>query len=173
MGHVVRFTMVFRSRWWERSGVDGVETLNFVFTPGRMPPVWWTAMREGEGLPALTGWVGGPRCEALMGKSAGELGRIGAEALAQAFGMPEDLVRAELVETVSHDWSGDAFAQGAYSYVPAGAMEASGLMAEPELGTMFFAGEHADVTGHWGTVHAAIRSGLRVAEQCGGRQCRQ
>ena len=38
-------------------------------------------------------------------------------------------------------------------------------MTEPEFGTLFFAGEHTDITGHWGTVHAAIRSGLRVAEQ--------
>ena len=28
-----------------------------------------------------------------------------------------------------------------------------------------FAGEHTDTTGHWGTVHAALRSGLRAAQQ--------
>jgi predicted flavoprotein YhiN len=38
-------------------------------------------------------------------------------------------------------------------------------MAEPVADTLFFAGEHTDVTGHWGTVHAAMRSGLRAAEQ--------
>jgi hypothetical protein len=31
--------------------------------------------------------------------------------------------------------------------------------------TLFFAGEHTDTTGHWGTVHAALRSGLRAAAQ--------
>jgi monoamine oxidase len=44
-------------------------------------------------------------------------------------------------------------------------MDASVKMTEPEAGTMFFAGEHTDVTANWGTVHAAVRSGLRVAEQ--------
>jgi monoamine oxidase len=38
-------------------------------------------------------------------------------------------------------------------------------MAEPQSATLFFAGEHTDVTGHWGTVHAALRSGLRAAAQ--------
>ena len=38
-------------------------------------------------------------------------------------------------------------------------------MTQPEANTLFFAGEHTDVTGNWGTVHAAIRSGLRAATQ--------
>jgi monoamine oxidase len=38
-------------------------------------------------------------------------------------------------------------------------------MSQPEEGTLYFAGEHTDVTGHWGTVHAALRSGMRAAEQ--------
>jgi monoamine oxidase len=31
--------------------------------------------------------------------------------------------------------------------------------------TLYFAGEHTDTTGHWGTVHGALRSGLRAAAQ--------
>ena len=38
-------------------------------------------------------------------------------------------------------------------------------MSEPVANTLFFAGEHTDTTGHWGTVHAAMRSGLRAATQ--------
>jgi monoamine oxidase len=38
-------------------------------------------------------------------------------------------------------------------------------MAEPVENTLFFAGEHTDTTGHWGTVHGALRSGLRGARQ--------
>jgi len=34
-----------------------------------------------------------------------------------------------------------------------------------QLRSLFFAGEHTDTTGHWGTVHAAMRSGLRAAKQ--------
>jgi len=38
-------------------------------------------------------------------------------------------------------------------------------MATPVQDTLYFAGEHTDVTGHWGTVHAAMRSGMRAARQ--------
>ena len=38
-------------------------------------------------------------------------------------------------------------------------------MTIPADNTLFFAGEHTDTTGHWGTVHAAIRSGQRAARQ--------
>jgi len=45
------------------------------------------------------------------------------------------------------------------------AVDASSAMTQPEADTFFFAGEHTDITGNWGTVHAAIRSGFRVATQ--------
>jgi len=168
MGHAVRFTMVFRSRWWERSGAvakEKLESMSFLFTFQRSVRVWWTAHPEPEALPALTGWVGGPRALELEGRSAGELGRQACADLAQVFGVAEDMVRWELLATYAHDWSGDAYARGAYSYVPVGALDAPAAMTKPEADTLFFAGEHTDVTGHWGTVHAAIRSGLRAAAQ--------
>jgi monoamine oxidase len=168
MGHASRFTMVFRERWWETSGVLDRETLramSFLFTSSRIPPVWWTSHPEAETKPALTGWVGGPRASALEGKSAEELGGEACAALAEIFAVEKEIVRAALVAIYTHDWAADPFTQGAYSYVPVGAMDASAAMAQPEAETMFFAGEHTDVTGNWGTVHAAIRSGLRAAAQ--------
>ncbi len=175
MGHAVRFTMVFRERWWERSAAiarEKLEAMSFLFTPQRIPMVWWTARKEPEALPTLTGWVGGPRSMELEGKSAGELGGEASTVLAEIFGVSEDEVRAALIATYTHDWSGDPWALGAYSYVPAGAINAPGAMTEPELATMFFAGEHTDTTGHWGTVHAAMRSGLRAARQVLGEDLR-
>jgi monoamine oxidase len=168
MGHASRFTLVFRERWWESSRLLAPETLramSFLFTSSRLPPVWWTSHPEPETLPALTGWVGGPRAVAIEGKSPEELGRHACATLAQIFAVNEKLVRSALIATYTHDWAADPFTRGAYSYVPAGAMDASAAMAQPEAGTIFFAGEHTDVTGNWGTVHAAIRSGLRAAAQ--------
>jgi len=168
MGHVVRFTMVFRERWWEQSRALPAETLramSFLFTAQHLPPVWWTMHPEAEAAPTLTGWIGGPHAKALEGRSAGELGSEACATLARVFSVDEDLVRASLLETHSHDWSSDPFARGAYSYVPAGAMDAPAAMTQPEDETLFFAGEHTDTTGHWGTVHAALRSGLRAAQQ--------
>jgi monoamine oxidase len=66
----------------------------------------------------------------------------------------------------THDWSADPYSRGAYSYAPAGALDASTQMAEPVQDTLYFAGEHTDTSGHWGTVHGALRSGFRAADQC-------
>jgi monoamine oxidase len=78
-------------------------------------------------------------------------------------GLPDERVAAELISAHTHDWAGDPFALGGYSYVPVGALDVPRAMTAPEQDTLFFAGEH--IAGHWGTVHAAIRSGLRAAEQ--------
>ena len=42
-------------------------------------------------------------------------------------------------------------------------------MTLPLSKTLFFAGEHTDTTGHWGTVHGALRSGVRAAHQIMGK----
>jgi monoamine oxidase len=95
------------------------------------------------------------------------LGRAACGELAAVFVLPEQTLRDALVATHWHDWSRDPFSRGAYSYVPAGALDAPTAMTRPAAGTLFFAGEHTDITGHWGTVHAALRSGLRAATQIG------
>ena len=94
-----------------------------------------------------------------------ELGSDACATLASVFALDQHLVRSALIATCSHDWAGDPFARGAYSYVPAGALDACSKMTLPADTTLYFAGEHTDTTGHWGTVHAAIRSGLRAADQ--------
>lgn len=168
MGAAERFTMVFRERWWEKStrlDQKALRSMSFLFTPKRMPPVWWTARPEPEALPKLTGWAGGPRALQLTGRDTEELGRAACSELAKVFALPEQAIRMALVATHRHDWSQDPFSRGAYSYVAAGAIDAPGAMTKPEAGTLFFAGEHTDITGHWGTVHAALRSGLRAATQ--------
>lgn len=175
MGAALHFTLLFREPWWQRTAAAHEHTLremSFLFTPAREIPVWWTAHPEREALPALTGWLGGPRASAfaqrMLNTPVEELGRLACGELAGAFSVPHEQVQASLLSVHLHDWTADPFARGAYSYVPAGALEAPAVMAQSEAGTLFFAGEHTDVTGHWGTVHAALRTGLRAAAQVMG-----
>jgi monoamine oxidase len=168
MGDACRFTMVFRERWWESSPhlyPDALRDMSFLFTFGRMPRVWWTPRPESQPSPSITGWAGGPSAAQIAGRSAEDLGRDACRTLAEVFSVPADRVLSALVSTHTHDWAADPFSLGAYSYVRTGGIEASAAMAEPESDTLFFAGEHTDVTGNWGTVHAALRSGLRAASQ--------
>jgi monoamine oxidase len=87
------------------------------------------------------------------------------DSLASALGLSRAQVEEALVSAHTHDWRGDPHSQGAYSWVPVGGAQTSAEMAEPVEDTLYFAGEHTDTTGHWGTVHAALRSGLRAGRQ--------
>lgn len=166
-GAASRMTFVFRQAFWRELTAPAVspeiaadlQQLGFLFANEESPRTWWTPMPDPA--PMITAWVGGPRA-AVRHESWEEhclttLGRI--------MGKSASELRQMLVGAYSHDWTADRLAQGAYSYVPAGAMGASEQMSVPVEGTLFFAGEHTDLTFSWGTVHGAIRSGLRVARQ--------
>jgi monoamine oxidase len=176
MGTVVRATLVFSSRFWcdddlliARSDLaTELKNLSFLFTSQLTPATWWTAMPE-DG-PIITGWVGGPKAEMLQnrlraGSASGTLLTVWLRTLSRAFGMSERALNQRLTSWHAHDWSADEHARGAYSYVPAGALDASDKMSIPVAGTLYFAGEHTDTSGHWGTVHGALRSGVRAARQ--------
>jgi monoamine oxidase len=155
MGQVRRFTLLFAEKFWENLPPQPAFT--------EMPPVWWTPHPEASHT--ITGWVGGPRSAALTGLSAKTLGEKACVTLARIFGLRREQIYGLLRGCYTHDWQLDRFSLGAYCYVATGGLDASRQMTEPVADTLFFAGEHTDITGHWGTVHAAMRSGLRAAEQ--------
>jgi monoamine oxidase len=164
MGNARRFTLLFRDRFWASLAPQpALAEMSFLFAFDQMPPVWWTPHPEHSN--SITGWVGGPRSAALEALDASELGREACIPLARIFGLNADHLQQQLIGCYTHDWQNDPFALGAYSYVATGGLDASRQMTEPLSCTLYFAGEHTDVTGHWGTVHAAIRSGLRAAAQ--------
>ena len=164
MGQVRRFTLLFAEKFWKHLPPQpALRELSFLFAFTEMPPVWWTPHPEMSNT--ITGWVGGPRSGALTGLDAKTLGEKACATLARIFGMRRQTIHGLLKGCYTHDWQHDRFSLGAYSYVAAGGLDASRQMTEPVADTLFFAGEHTDVTDHWGTVHAAMRSGLRAAEQ--------
>jgi monoamine oxidase len=156
MGQVCRFTMVFGRRLWP-------EGMSFLLAREQTPGVWWTGWPAEEKM--LTGWVGGPRSAELLGLPIEDLRERAVRAAAAALGVLEEEVRAELQGFHTHDWLADEAFRGAYSWVPVGGSDTSAAMSEPVAGVLFFAGEHTDTTGHWGTVHAALGSGVRAADQ--------
>ena len=166
MGNARRFTMLFRDKFWadgQSANSHDNGDFSFLFSFGSMPPVWWTPLPQSS--KTITGWIGGPRSEPLANLTPSMLGDSACEALAEIFSIEADDIRAELINTYSHDWQRNGLSFGSYGYVPAGALDACSKMTIPENDTLYFAGEHTDTTGHWGTVHAALRSGLRAARQ--------
>jgi monoamine oxidase len=164
MGQVCRFTLIFRERFWANlQPQPAASALSFLFATAEMPPVWWTPHPAASAT--LTGWVGGPRSATLLALTPKALAELACETLARIFSLPVGHLRDLLLACETHDWQTDPHSLGAYSYIATGGLDAPARMAEPIADTLYFAGEHTDTTGHWGTVHAAIRSGQRAAAQ--------
>ncbi len=164
MGDVCRFTLVFRKRFWQHlEPQPEMQHLSFLFAFDQLPSVWWTS--HPEPTATLTGWVGGPRSAALLAQPDNILARNACDTLATIFGLEPAWVWEQLLSIHTHNWTADPHAHGAYSHVATGGLNASQTLTEPVEQTLFFAGEHTDTTGNWGTVHAAVRSGLRAAHQ--------
>ena len=143
MGQVLRFTLLLRQPLWPAE-------MSFLLTPNL---VYWTAHPHDPHT--LTGWLGGPRSRQFTQSEA-------LTATAEALKLPLTTLQQNLISFHTHDWSTDPHTRGAYSWVPTGALP---VPPDHFAQTLYLAGEHTDTTGHWGTVHAAYRSGLRAAHQ--------
>ena len=84
--------------------------------------------------------------------------------LADVFALSVAQVRAQLLACHSHDWSGDPFSRGAYSYAAVGGHDAPGTLVTPVSPTVVLAGEATAERGMNGTMESALRSGIRAAE---------
>jgi monoamine oxidase len=161
MGRATRMTLLFRSRFWR-------DDMSFLFSAEERPPTWWTPFPDPA--PMITAWAAGPNSAALEAEigidaAPDALARQCLHALAKIFRVAEADLDDLFVSSHAHDWQSDVYARGAYSYAAAGGIDASSIMAQPIERTLYFAGEHTDTTGHWGTVHAALGSGDRAAAQ--------
>ena len=159
MGSALRLVMVFRSAFWRTKFPE----VGFIFAEGLIPGTWWTQYPNNE--PVLVAWIGGPKAAAQRFDDPTNLLADSLSSLERAFGLTENSLASELISWHLHDWCRDPHSRGAYSYVPVGAMNCSKEMTNPVEDTLFFAGEHTDTSGHWGTVHGALRSGLRASQQ--------
>jgi monoamine oxidase len=174
MGAVVRVVLIFRKRFWsgqprysKQPGIDQeLKRLSFLLTPSELPTTWWTPMPHET--PMLTAWTGGRKAMSLLMKSGGDgtaLLNQCLTTLAKVFELSRADLEKLLVSWQVHDWQSDEYARGAYSFVPAGALDAPERMTHPVEDALYFAGEHTDTSGHWGTVHAALATGTWAARQ--------
>lgn len=164
MGHVIRVTLRFRSRFWTkikpRQNVS-LSKLSFLLTEDEWFPTWWTAMPDKS--PIITAWAPFRSAARLSGRSHSFVVEQSLAALNGMLRMKLQDVQGEFENAYFHDWQCDPFSQGAYSYGKVGADGAQQTLAAPVENTLFFAGEATDTSGHNGTVHGAIASGHRAA----------
>jgi monoamine oxidase len=170
MGGVVRIGLQFDAPFWTgkrfaaHAGDERLDTLSFLHGTGDVDfPVWWTSYPVRS--PLLIGWCGGPQSLPLAALGKREIEARALKSLAELLSVKARTLETHLVASYTHDWIGDAFSRGAYSYARVGVDDASKRLARPVEGTLFFAGEAADTEGRTGTVHGAIGSGRRAARE--------
>jgi monoamine oxidase len=153
MGNVVKVLLRFRPGPVDRAG------FTFLHAPSSPFPAFWRTPERG-----LVAWSAGPASARLAGRPHDALVRQAVTALARALGQPVAPWFDTLDAALATDWHEDPFARGAYCVIPVGAAELQASLARPEAGTLFFAGE-ATCPAHSGTVHGALRSGRRAADE--------
>jgi monoamine oxidase len=162
MGHAVKVGLWFRTAFWERIRTGRYRDAAF-FRCERQPfPTYWTELPVRSKL--VIAWVGGPRAIALSGVAEADLIERALDGFGALFNQPE-FVRKEFEGGLTHDWSGDPFARGAYSYVAVGGGNARAALAAPVDDTLFFAGEATSTDGQGGTVNGALETGERAAAE--------
>jgi len=160
-GHVVRVVLQFREAFWERN--QKLADVGFLLSEQPLFPTWWTALPMR--VPVLTAWSAGPHSDALLGETREKVIDCAIEDLAHIVNVESSRLRTLLEAADFHDWHADPFSRGAYSYAPAGAVQARRKLAEPVDDTLYFAGEATETNGHSATVHGAIASGKAAARQ--------
>jgi monoamine oxidase len=164
MGAVARIVLAFRAPvWLEAKALAGRQSAGFLHVAdGGAFPVWWTV--QPERVPMLVGWTGGPAARKLSPLKLEEQKQIALRGLARALGTTAAKLDRAVTGAWTHDWQGDPYARGAYSYTRVGGSSAAGSLARPVEGTLFFAGE-ATEPDRSGTVEGALASGRRAARQ--------
>jgi len=161
MGPAVHVSLCFPEKFWERQ--PEMADMSFLFTEDPQFPTWWTT--NPLPYPILTGWAAGNHAVALGGQSNDAIVRSAVQALARILGVDDREIHRQMIGAYAHDWQSDPFSRGAYSYTVVGGIDAARALATPVAETLYFAGEATNSDGYNGTVHGAIATGYRAAQE--------
>lgn len=162
MGSGMKVVFKFSQSFWETLLSPDLRS---ILGYSELPELWVAS--QGRGVtPVLTALI--------MGEKAEQYSQQGSSATSNLLGQLDtifgsgNVASQSLVQDGIHimDWSKEPFIKGAYSYPIVG----GGLIFRKELassveGKLFFAGEATHYEGHSGTVHGAIETAIRVAEE--------
>ncbi|MBV9876967.1 MAG: FAD-dependent oxidoreductase [Verrucomicrobia bacterium] len=153
-GHIVKLVLRFHESFWPAK----MEC----FATDKHTGFWW---RPGWGrsdeIPVLTAYAGAGLADRLVKFGHDAAIQIALEDLTQLFG---NRVRTTYADGMVLNWQAESYIEMAYSYCPVGAAGLRAVLSRPVGGVLFFAGEATSVK-RSATVHGAIESGRRVAEE--------
>lgn len=164
MGNVIKVALRFREPWWQPLE-KRLGPLSFVHQRRAAVPTWWRPLPFAA--PMLVGWAGGPAAAKLRG-APDLVAKRALASLAATVGLDAHELGPLVQAWHVVDWGADPLAGGAYSWVPVGASDAQRALGGAVDETLFFAGEATHADGASGTVHGAIATGERAADEATG-----
>lgn len=153
-GHVDKLIFKFDMAFWD----EEMESLDTTLDT----QIWWRpgVGRDGE-LPILTALIGGKHAVRFEGMTDEQVIAAGLRDLEEMFGV--DNLAEHLVEGKFVAWGRNPYSQMGYSYIPVDGEGLNQVLGASVDDVLFFAGE-ATHPQKFATVHGAIESGLRAAE---------
>lgn len=152
----LKIILKFKHRFWD-------EQTYFIHTDGFLPQFWAACKGRSETSFVLTAFVGGARAEALDNMSVDPV-RFALEELDELFGAK--IASRSFERGLISDWGADPWVRGLYSYPTVRTTESSrDALARPLANRIFFAGEATNTYGASGTVHGAMETGWRAANE--------
>lgn len=129
---------------------------------GKLIPEYWVSS-EGRSVETyvLTAFVNGKNAEYLSSEGDNAVALV-IDELSTIF---KDNISAYLEKSYLIDWAKEPFIRGAYSYDKMGIGESRKILAEPVENTLFFAGEATCTNGHHASIHGAMESAKRAADE--------
>jgi monoamine oxidase len=159
-GNVVKILLRFSHNWWATHAGQNLADMSFLFSDAAVP-TWWT--QHPEQHPVLTGWLAGPRADAVANLSSDDIIARALGALAQNFAVSADWLRGMLVASRAINWGADPFARGAYSYATPKTRQVLAQIDRAHA-HVWFSGEAFYAGPEMGTVEAAFASGWHAAQ---------
>jgi monoamine oxidase len=164
MGAGMKALFKFSQPFWE--DLDGlVANVGSIFGNNDVPEIYISSYGRGN-IPVITASINGFKAEQFSQLGSGAAGTILAN-LDNIFATG-NVASSSLLQNGSYimDWSKEPFIKGAYSFPKVGgSLIFRKELASPVGEQLFFAGEATHFKGHSGTVHGAIESGIRVAQE--------
>jgi len=164
-GNVVKILLRFSRNWWAAHAGQDLADMSFLFSSAAVP-TWWT--QHPSPYPVLTGWLAGPRADAVATLSSDQLIERALGSLAQNFAVSRDWLKDLLVAARAINWGADPFAGGAYSYATPHTPQALARFDRADS-KLWFSGEAFYTGPEMGTVEAALASGWQTAQNIRSR----
>lgn len=162
-GPVIKIILEFNEAFWKKkeyTGNNDLSKMSFLFSSQEIP-TWWTMYPRETSL--LTGWVAGPRAEALKNCSNDEILYKSLLALQSIFSLEVSFLEQTLKSWAVYNWATDEYNLGGYAFDVVNGHHFRQILKEPLLDCVYFAGEALFEGPEIGTVEAALVSGRDTA----------